>query len=277
MNRISNRVFGWSLVLALCSLLIIACQDPIEGCLDVEATNYMVSADDPCTDCCTYPTLSLQVFHSFQDSFNFSYDSAYTFEGNVGQFEQVIFYLSDFRLLGSSDTLLIADTMSFDIVNGSVEVLVDDFTIVSRSIGSITYEVGEIRGSGQFDSLSFVVGLSETAATVDAEAVIADHPLSVGEDTLWTDIDGYSLNRVIIIPDTTDSTTQRQFDIRGASNLQRITLPFSTDLSPGFSILVPIKIDYQKWFSGINFVGETNSDITAEIVSNTTNAFSIND
>ncbi len=276
MNRVNNRIINQAILIVLFALFISACKDPVEGCLDIEASNYNVAADNPCPDCCTYPRINLEVFHSFQDSFRFSYDSLYIFEGNVGRFEEVVFYLSEFKLFGSSDTLEVNEVMSFDIINGGAESFKDDFTLVSRSILSFDYDIGEIRGSGQYDNLSFVVGLLGNAEFINVETVPEDHALALSVDsTIWTYPEGYVFNRVIIIPDTMEVNSKRQFDLKGPSDIQRITLPFPQSLDLGSSVTIPLKIDYKKWFSGINFVAEDSVTITEKIVTNTTNAFSI--
>ena len=44
----------------LMAVLLSACYEPTEGCLDVRATNFDLDADEGCADCCTYPELSLR-------------------------------------------------------------------------------------------------------------------------------------------------------------------------------------------------------------------------
>ena len=40
-----------------------SCYSPVDGCLDPEATNYSIDADNPCDDCCNLPILNVSVFH----------------------------------------------------------------------------------------------------------------------------------------------------------------------------------------------------------------------
>ena len=264
-------IFG--ILLFLC---FTACKDPIEGCTDVEATNYDVSADKSCEDCCTYPQLSLEVAHRY-DTLSFSYDSIYNlFGSNQSQFLKVIFYLSDFRLVNATESLETIETIDLNIVNSGVENFKDDFTLVSRSISGINYDVGEIRGSGTFDTLKFSVGLAGNAALGDAETVSNGHPLAIGSDTLWTYPDGYICNQIIIVPDTTNPDTI-QFDLKATTHLVEISLPFSKEVNSGFDVIIPLKIDYKEWFLGIDFAGDTADNIVQKIVLNTSNVFSIND
>lgn len=269
------RGLAIAVLFLLCS--IIACQDPVEGCLDVNATNYSVAADDPCSDCCTYPTFSLQIFHRF-DSLVFSFDSIYEFAGSDAKFQQSIFYLSDFKLLSLTDSFEVIDTITLDIIGAGTEVFKDDYTLVSRSVNSFEYEVGEIRGKGTYSALRFKVGLAGNAAFANAEVLPEEHPLALSTDTLWTFPEGYVFHRVIIEPDTLlDPSVTRQIDIKGPSRLVEITLSLEKEIELGFDLEVPLKIDYKEWFSGIDFVGDDVDTITEKIVTNTANAFSINE
>ena len=281
MSRIINDLRFVGTVLIGVLLLFAACKEPTEGCLDVEAVNYDVSADDPCPDdCCEYPRLSLSLIHRFQDSLPFSYDSIYSFEGSDrARFEKVIFYLSDFRLVNLTDSLEVVETIELDLLDGGTETFKDDYTLVSRSIPSFEYDVGEIRGSGTFTVLRFTVGLVGNAENSDAESISnEDHPLALGTDSLWTASDGYIFNQIVVIPDTmVDMMPQRIINIKGQGNLGFVSLSFPQEVDLGFDIAIPIKIDYEKWFSGINFVIDSDEDIAENIVNNTANAFSIDE
>ncbi len=282
---LKTRCFNvkYSIAFVLLLLLVnISCKEPIEGCRDIAATNYDVSADEPCeNDCCTYPRLSLSIAHRYMDSLSFSFDSIYVDDGNnmAVQFQQMIFYLSNFRLTMASDSFETIETIDLDIIGGETATFKDDFTLVSRSISSFSYDIGEIRGLGTFDTLKFTVGLAGDAAFVDAETVEEGHPLALNTDTLWTSTEGYVFNRLTVVPDTmnNDPLVSRQFDIRGNENLVEISLAYPIEVNRGIDLSIPLKIDYQIWFSGIDFVNNIDSYIANKIVENTANAFSINE
>lgn len=264
------------LLFAFTLLIFSACKEPIEGCQDVAAENYSVAADNPCEDCCTYPTISLEISHRFQDSLRFSYDSIYYFEGNTpSRFEQVIFYCANFKLIGENDTLEVVDTMTFDIIGAGTELFKDDFVLIERNLGS-QYTVGEIREAGTFTKISFDVGLRDNAEIINAETVAEDHPLYLTEDTLWTYPNGYVFNHIMMIPDTnTIDGDTLILDIKGQTRLQTIELDYELSIDRGFSATIPLKIDYYQWFMGINFATMNSEDIMTEIVNQTPNAFSI--
>ncbi len=262
-------------------VLIFACQEPEEGCLDVEADNYDVSADDPCSDCCTYPSISIDVAHRF-DTLLFSFDSIYYFPETSlipTQLEQIIFYLSDFRLVNlSDDSLTVFETIELDLFSGGMETFTDDYVLMSRSIPSFSYEVGEIRGAGSFNTLRFSVGIAGEAALSDALTQPDGHPLALGTDSLWNESEGYVFNRIMLIPDTFNTIAPvRTIDIRGEDAITEINLAFSQEVTLGFDVSIPLKIDYKEWLSGIDFVGDTDIEIAEKIVNNTANAFSINE
>ena len=51
--------------ISLCLYVVLsltACFEPQEGCTDIAATNFDASADENCTDCCTYPKLQLLMY-----------------------------------------------------------------------------------------------------------------------------------------------------------------------------------------------------------------------
>ncbi len=275
----SSREVKFLIVLLIVFFLVMlfACKEPVEGCLDVDAVNYNVLADDPCEDCCTYPVLEVQFNHQY-DTLLFSYDSIYNFAGSDAQFEKVVYYLSDFQLRSSTDSFEVIDTRDLDLLSGGVLSVKDDFVLLSPG-RSIRYDLGETRGgAATYDVLSFNVGLTNDVAFTNAGTISdEDHPLAFGIDTLWTDPEGYIFNQITLIPDTTDQDQSRIINIRGNSALLRIELPYEQIVSPGTDITLPIRIDYQKWFSGIDFVGQSDIEIIEIIVNNTAEAFSIDD
>jgi len=65
-GRMGRRRFLPTIFCLLISLsLLPACYEPQSGCLDNEALNYDLDADNPCSDCCEYPSLVLDVQHRF--------------------------------------------------------------------------------------------------------------------------------------------------------------------------------------------------------------------
>jgi hypothetical protein len=276
MNSSREVKFLIAILLFIFLVLLLACKEPIEGCLDVDAINYNVAADDPCADCCNYPGLELQINYQY-DSIAFSYDSIYSFSGFDAQFDKIVFYLSDFQLVNEAQSLEVIEMIDLEEINGGVIMVKDDFVLLSPG-RSIRYDIGEIRGGGgTYNLLEFKVGLAAAVTLTDAEANPEDHPLSLGIDSLWSFPEGYIYNQVTLVPDTADMNSTRVIDVRGVSNLVQIQLPYELDVSRGMQISIPLRVDFREWFSGIDFVGFTDEAIVEKIVTNTPQAFSIDD
>ena len=139
-------VFHWrkaTQLFLLCCLFFTSCFQPEEGCLDIEATNFTLSADRDCvqddntSDCpCTYPDINLVIEHVYNDQ-AYLPDSVY--QNNLGQtfrIRDIQFYMSDICLIRSDSTVVkILDTITLIVSNGGeLEKLVaiDDFTLVQN-------------------------------------------------------------------------------------------------------------------------------------------------
>ncbi len=269
-----NAIFFLILLLSFSN-----CKEKIEGCLDIEASNFAFSADIPCPDdCCNYPTMTFEI--SFRmDSLSLVYGNPYDLP-----FDQVIkitktkFYISDISLTNDTERFIIRDRIDLPLNDGSTGLtsFVDDFTLVSRDFSSFVYEIGEIRGSGSFDTLRFFVGLEETANKVEPTSAPQGHPLSIQADSMWSVENAYVFNKLIMIPDTIPplDTLELEFNITGVR--KEIVLPYKVNLELGNDITVPIKVDYLKWFEGIDFEVDSTMVVNG-IIGNTKQAFSINE
>jgi hypothetical protein len=259
-------------------LFISNCKEKEEGCLDIEAVNFAFSADKPCPDdCCEYPKLTFEI--SFRwDSQSLVYGKKYnlTFD-TVIKVTKTKFYISDISLTNGAESFKIRDRIELD-VNGSSSnptTFVDDFTLASRDFTSFSYTIGEIRGSGSFDTLRFSIGLDNVANKINPNSAPDGHPLSIQADSMWSVENAYVFNKLFVTTETIPMVKRLVFEVTGEANRVDIVLPFKVDLAIGTNLTVPIKVDYFKWFEGINFVGDS-TEVVDDIVRNTPNAFSIN-
>ena len=74
-----------------------ACFDPPEGCRDIRATNYNVTADIDCEDCCKYSNLYIDIDHSMD---GISIDTSIYFKhGNDSlRIKKLIYFLTNIKL-----------------------------------------------------------------------------------------------------------------------------------------------------------------------------------
>ncbi len=272
MRRI--RAKRWVILLLWGGLSFVGCKDPVEGCRDVDATNYDVSADESCEDCCTYPTATLAVSHLF-DTLVLSYSDVYPLATGDGKFTKLSFYLSNFQfVMGGERLQLLDDAIQLATSNGT-QTFVDDFVLISRDIQTLRYELGRFSEFGTMDSLCFSLGLSETANLVLPDAAPEDHPLARQDDTMYTESVGYIFHKLGVIPDTTTISDTLRYELAGVSQGVEICLPYNQLVSRGFDLEIPLNIDYATWLSGIDFVASTEVTVLDSIVTNATKAFSI--
>lgn len=93
-------------VLILFMVLFQGCYQAVQGCLDAQATNYSVDADEPCPDdCCTYPSIKLKIQHCYEvapDSFislNYGDSIYYDALGEPFRISGIQYYMSAFKLV----------------------------------------------------------------------------------------------------------------------------------------------------------------------------------
>ena len=292
--NIQNIYRNLQFIIYSLSLIIIfsSCYTPTEGCLNIDATNYNASADEPCDDCCSFPNLNLKITHSVMiegtsglDSIiNHSADS--TFSNSANNFFQIKgmeFYLSDFQLVMSGgDIAEVEDKMTFMIYEDALlqtlkdTTIKDDFVLVTRS--SFNYTIGEFRKPGTYVELRFTVGIDERLSSIDADTLTSSHSLSSENLMHFSTRDsGFVYQEFSIVNDTTTNSTEievYQIGKETANSIQLI-IPLNGEIEPGFDIEIPLRVDYTKWLRGINFATDDEETIKSIIVSNTAEAFEI--
>lgn len=267
-------------------LSLTACFEPKEGCLDINAVNYAVDADEPCSGCCQYPVLRLDFLHkTFPGSnANLQYlDTVYQDgAGNDFRFRSIQFYLSDIRLVrsdgeevGVTDTIwLRIPAAEGDTIN---EVVEDNFALVNPADFGVM-QIGTFLSKGTFNKIKFTLGLSGPANLVDPVTLPEEHPLA-NEQMYWGPDSGHIYNRIDLfrIPEPED-TVITLLEIGTPENLMEVELEFDDTplyLDPGFIPKVIIRIDYLTWFRGVNLDDQTNEEIAQKIVQNLTDSFSV--
>jgi hypothetical protein len=255
--------------------LLWACEPPKEGCLDEEATNFDVTADRNCDNCCVAPQLVCTVEQLF-DGAVWKPDTAYA--NNLDQWfiiKSAAFYLSNFEALQDVNTFKVSDTLGFRIFGHIVgdtlrQVITDDITLVRRT--ALKYPIGAFSPAGFFYQLNATIGLDSTANAVVPRYAPSGHPLSRQPDSLWLSrTEGFCWMQLVIQRDTTPGTlsdtlrfTRADFDnkpfkITGTGNFFHET---------GFNFDFILGIDYGALFQQVNVKQGTISQIKSTIISN---------
>jgi|GEM_PF-3014926 len=251
-----------------------SCYVRTEGCLDSNATNYDVYADDDC--CCTYPAAKVNIVKEVDGA---SYVSTDTFTNALGQRYQITaqsFYISnlDFTYADGS-TSEVVDTLVRDIpVNTGNEVIIEDnFGLIRQT--SIAYNVGSIKENGDITAVSFQIGLTDEIDMLVPAQMSSSHPLGANNAAdHYVEGQGYVFLRWainVIEPIGVDAIT---LNIAGDSFPKEVVLATSQTVAPSVSTVITLVIDYGRWLEGIDFAADL-SVIESQIIANTTSAFSL--
>lgn len=256
-------------------LLLAACDEPQEGCLDVEATNFDVTADRACDDCCTSPKLVLTVSQVF-DTLVWIPDSAY--QNDLGQWFRIrnsAFYLSDFELVKSGEVLEVEDTLRLKIFGANVgdtlnRTLKNDFVLARRT--SVDFTVGAFRPSGTFEEVRLRLGLNAQSNAVIPGSVSSSHPLYRQADSLWLGRDnGFAWLMLAIRRDTaaatpTDTLRFTAADLGGQPLTLTGTGTFKHEV--GYNFKIKLRINYDVLLSGVDLQNTSPNQWKSKIVAN---------
>jgi hypothetical protein len=264
------------LLFFLLSLLFSACYEDNIACLDPDATNFDILADQSCPGCCQYPTFSLDVDRIWGDTVLFA-DSVYQ-DGAGNDFRLIRFrvYLSELGLAAGVTELPIPENeVEVGILSGADTVL----TIINANVGlvssissSTTSTVGQLRiGIDSLTQLLGTFGLGDDFTAVYPPAAPAASPLSTQVGLLnYNDGQGYLTASAEYVLTATDDTVR--VDARGLQ-------PFVLDFGPvaplrGVNLTLELEADYQQIFGTTDLAG-TETEVAASILSGVQRWFTV--
>lgn len=210
-----------TLLVIVCLFALPSCYEDVEGCLNVNATNYDLDADIACTDnCCTFPSLSLSVTHKYGEA-PLRQDSFYVDAANHQfRINRLRYYWSDVKLITSNnDSIEPTEALSVDIIQASGETVTnsinDNLALVS-SVNNNQYNLGNFQTPTTFSGLSFLLGIEDGYQRIAPASAPDNHPLNFQEDRLYYGVDtGYvqfKLEYDIVIGNDTTSKVIQAFD-----------------------------------------------------------------
>ncbi len=229
-----------------------SCYTRKEACLDLLASNYDVSADDACASCCTFPKLRLEISHLVKDS-TYRVDAIYTNDLNQAfNILDVRYYVSSFELYNKTTgkKVILEKIKNQD----STIVLPDDIKILRSVDGSI--EIGTIKDYGNYDSLTFRLGLKDEVMQTSFANLPPNHVLlpnnrlknAAGEYAHFT-VRIQALDTLIGI---------RNFQVSGLGISEPYTIRTPTTTVKGSAPTFKIKADYDVLFKNINIKDSTS-------------------
>jgi len=259
---IVRMMFATLLVVQLTS-----CYSPTEGCLDPESTNYSISGDNECEDCCEYPVFKLSIFHENMDT---TFQLNDTITNDLGQkvsLVDFVYLLSDFKILSGESTDEVSDSVSLNVSDG-VDYVKDDIIRVTRD--EFTYDVGTITFDGNTSEISFKVGLIALLNENRFTTEIEDHPLTNDPDSLYQSDSGTYVFQRIKVAQGFNFLDTLVYDINTSVE---VIFPLEFESVRGSDKTIIIEAQYDKWFDGIDFGFSTKEDVENAININTIKVF----
>lgn len=250
------------LVFTCLSILIMAgCYTRKEACLDGLATNFDVSADDPCDGCCIFPSLVLQVVKKAGDSNFVVTDTLVNSLGQKFRITDLRFYFSDFTLFQANGTQI--KTLEF-ISNSDNSVSVHDDMKIWRWVDE-TITPGSVKAYGSLDSLTFQLGLNTTLSKTTFSGLPSTHVLlsenKLKYGTINTAIMTLRCVRYQTITDTINISVLNPTETISYKIEKKVTS------QKGENINYEIKVDYLSLMKDVN-IYSTTGEIESHLMQN---------
>lgn len=265
----------WRVICLLLGLVLIpACQEPVEGCLDIRATNFDPRADRDC--CCQYPNLVLDLRYRAGGE-NFQLNTDFTLEdGQVVQFRKAAFYLSGIGLYSGDELFLPQDTVYvFSNASGvrDSSAVPGNVFVVNRSGFSIV--AGTFTTEGSFDRLRLVAGLEAQFLQNNISLTPPGNPLALQADSLHTlGPAGYLHARIAYYLPEFDVARTIEIDAAAFDGVE-LLLPVSLASMTGADRRVVLEVDYLQLFRGLDLLNDDDAALRAGVWSNVRSMFSI--
>lgn len=231
----------------LTTVLASACYENRVACLDGDATNFDILADEACPDCCEFPAFSLDVAR-FWGSAPLVADSVYTDgAGNAFRLLRLRVYLSELGLSAGATQLPVPEnpTEARVVVGGDTTLTTINANVVLlANTGSTVATVGRLRvGEGALTQVQGFVGFPGDFPRVVPGSAPGGSPLATQPGLLnFNDGAGYLTASLEVARPALGDTLR--VDLRDPRPL---TLPFPGPLAPlrGVDLTLELVADYR--------------------------------
>ena len=267
-TSINQKIIVLIIVLAFSS-----CYQPKEGCLDINAKNFDVAADDSCCDeescCCEYPDLKFNVNFPLNRDTNlvFNMGEPYSLDGNhYFSVDSIAIFLSDIYLINekgerfsTSDSVLVlhANDTSF---------IKDDIALIRRN--QFEYSIGKFQYVEQFVGMECKLGLLDEANYIHQDSLSTSHPLANKSEKMYNGIEqGFNFSRMVFHRDTLPSSPSH---IVINTNVIDLSYSFKEPLNfdRGDDVFVKISIYLLNLFENVDFGTDSDALIGEKIKQN---------
>lgn len=226
-------------------IFIPGCNTRIQGCLDVNAENFNLNAEQSCDGCCLYPSLALSLTQKWGDR-NFALtDTLLDILGHPYRISGLVYFLSDWTWVDGQGISYHVDSVSATCLDGDLTYSPDNLLVDTEHFN---YTMGLTRQAPVIDSLRFVFGLTQDLSCLDADNT--GTPLELTDQSpLWNPQSGKLESMRLIIQ--TDTAVE-SFDTIFISDEVITTLAYPFEFTPGEDSQFKLTVDYSLWFKDVN-------------------------
>ncbi|MEM7575601.1 MAG: MbnP family protein [Bacteroidota bacterium] len=252
------------LVFLMLWVVLQACYEEQEGCLDRNATNYEVDADFECAErsCCDYPRLGIRYTPLWGvdtlDNSLFYQDGL----GNDFRLDRLRFYISEVQLQQrSGDTLTPQNPIEFGLElspgDTTFSTLNSNLALVRSQVGD-RWNVGDFIEAVDATALYFRLGLQAPYSFAVPETMSSDHPLARQEGLLnFSDGLGYLMGKLeFSLVSTPGDTLAREINFYGNESIQ-LPLAGGVVLPGGNNLTIDLGVDYQALLSSLDLAADS--------------------
>lgn len=254
-------------------LFFSGCQVPEEGCTDVAASNFDITALKTCaTNCCVYPQLKIRTqFLWGSDAVFFDLNTPYKIGLDSVKFLSAQLYISaiSFTPLAGGKNVSVSDSIALYRANDTI-MRPNNYALIGKNYG-FNYTLGSFTGFGSYNYAHFTVGLDSVSNMVIPSKMPASSPFAVKADSAYDNKNSTFIFQKFIFVKGANYKDTVQINIE---NAQTIDAGCRLTFIRGFDAVMPFKIDYKKLFLDVNVQSDPNT-IAQKIVSNYTNSFSV--
>jgi hypothetical protein len=254
-----------SYLLLLCfAIFLSACYENKEGCLEDQAVNYDFSADEPCLDCCRYPSFSLSLKYLY-GSESFQFNTPY--KNDAGQSFVILdqkFYLSNISVTQpSSESLSFIETEDFIDKSKNKVVYTKDYKLVEKNPSSII--VNQYKGLGSISGFKFTFGLDEKFNALDTNTVNDDLDLATTNKMIAPDAKYIDLMIKCVAGPLLKDTLS--LNIKSKIPFEK-KLPLPKKIVKGSELNAELTIDYKILFTNVTMTPVNKAAMEAKIGEN---------
>ena len=235
----------WSGLLLCLLWCWIGCTTREQGCLDIYASNFDLTAEKACDDCCQYPSLNISLSQLW-DTIPFNIDSQILVDihGTAYKLKDIKYFLSDWVLHEVNGERISVDSALL----GCIPPVTYSPDVVIIDSRQFNYQLGIIRTAPLIESVEFTLGL-ETDYPCIADDTTNNFTRLTKRSPLWNaQTNALSTIRLIIQPDLQVETVDTLF----IDLIDRESITYPYQFEKGSHTSLRLSVDYADWFATVD-------------------------